>query len=265
MKVRATFSTDSVEVEAFADDANFLDEPKTAAAANALYKHLYTLRIGGALNDTKSGAMSFGVTENDARAAGLCPDIPWATATLPDGTSATGGIVLYGAPIGDHEFVSPFLTAAVNETAAILKRMSHMEKRQHKLILLRMSLCKKLQHIQRLVPTHDHLDILQRFDTLIMMAVEDLLLGKGTFTDLAATLTNMPAGLGGLGIESAEARADACYYSAYTSAFQRLTSLTPQWAEDIATQGRDIQPIDAMFRAAGRLNVTPRRPACLNS
>ena len=66
-----------------------------ACAANALYKHLYTLRLNGELNDAKSSAISFGVTEAEARAAGLNENIPWMQAELPDGSVAEGGVILY--------------------------------------------------------------------------------------------------------------------------------------------------------------------------
>ena len=62
---------DTLEVDAFADDVTFTAAPQVACAANALYKHLYTLRLNGELNDAKSSAISFGVTEAEARAAGL--------------------------------------------------------------------------------------------------------------------------------------------------------------------------------------------------
>ena len=68
--------------------------------AYCLYRHLYSLRLRGELNDSKAVAFSLGVTEATARAAGLPAEMEWASAKLPDGSRAQGGIVLYGAPIG---------------------------------------------------------------------------------------------------------------------------------------------------------------------
>ena len=48
-------------------------------------KHLYGHNLRGELNDAKSSAFSFGITEAQARAAGLAPDIPFGTAELSDG------------------------------------------------------------------------------------------------------------------------------------------------------------------------------------
>ena len=82
-----------------------------------------------------------------------------------------------------------------------------MALRQHKLILLRMSFSKKLQHVQRLVPTAEFSDQLERLDGLLVRAAADLVVGHGRFTQLAAALVSMPAALGGLGIESASEHA----------------------------------------------------------
>ena len=74
-------------------------------------------------NDSKAVAISLGATEQAARAAGRPAEMPWATAELPDGTHAQGGIVLYGPPIGDDIFVRACLAAApaVDEAKAGLK------------------------------------------------------------------------------------------------------------------------------------------------
>jgi hypothetical protein len=220
----------TVEIDAFADDAGFHgDDLPEVVRAYRLYRHLYTSRLKGELNDSKAVAFSFGVTEQAARAAGLPAEMPWANAKLPDGTLRAGGIVLYGAPIGTDAFVRAFLAAAVSDATAAAKRLSYLESNQHKLIMLRMSFCRKLQHIQRLVPTSDHADLLGAYDACLVDAVEDLLVGRGRFTELAATKVHLPAALGGLGIESAAARADACYYSSFTSAYFRLAALDPDW------------------------------------
>ena len=106
----------SVEIDAFADDAGFHgnDLPEVVRAYR-LYRHLYTSRLRGELNDSKAVAFSFGVTEQAARDAGLPAEMPWAHAKLPDGTLHAGGIVLYGAPIGTGAFVRAFVAAAVSE------------------------------------------------------------------------------------------------------------------------------------------------------
>ena len=53
--------------------------------------------------------------------------MPWARAKLPDGETASGGIVLYGAPIGTAEFVRAFLVAAVGVATAALHRLKYLE------------------------------------------------------------------------------------------------------------------------------------------
>ena len=90
-----------MSIEAFADDAG-CDGDVLAKGVRAyrVYRHLYTSRLRGELNDSKAVAISSGVTEQQARDAGLPADVPWARAKLPDGTEQAGGVVLYGAPIG---------------------------------------------------------------------------------------------------------------------------------------------------------------------
>ena len=86
-----------------------------------------------------------------------------------------------------------------------------------------------------------------------MAAVEDLLLGRGTFTQLAAVKVHLPTALGGLGIESAAARADACYYSSYTTAYFRLAALDAEWAAGIVERhlhGAQPQPPSAAYDEA---------------
>ena len=102
-----------------------------------LHLHLHSLR--GELNDAKSSAFSFGITEVQARAAGLAPDIPFGTAELPDGSIATGGMILYGGPIGSPVFVRKFIRAAIDKASLGLNRLSYMDSYQHRLIMLRMS------------------------------------------------------------------------------------------------------------------------------
>jgi hypothetical protein len=99
----------TLEIASFADDAWFIAEPEVCVQAQARYKYLYMRTLCGEMNDAKSVAFSFGVTEADARAAGLAADFPWATAELPDGTTAHGGVKLMGAPLGSDDFVDRYL------------------------------------------------------------------------------------------------------------------------------------------------------------
>ena len=170
-----------------------------------------------------------------------------------------GGIVLYGAPIGTAAFVRAFLAAAVSEATAAVKRLSYLQSHQHKLIMLRMSFCRKLQHVQRLVPTSGHVDLLREYDECLVASVADLLVGRGPFTKPAATKVHLPAALGDLGIESAAARADACYYSSLTSAYFRLAILDQDWVESVYTssQSHGHAPLAALAEAKGRLCATP--------
>ena len=258
---------EDLTILAFADDANFLSEcvvnsdttthtpaPATscsACEANALYKHLYGHHLRGELNDAKSSAFSFGITEAQARAAGLAPDIPFGTAELPDGSTATGGMILYGGPIGSPAFVRKFIRAAIDKASLGLSRLSYMDSCQHRLIMLRMSFCKRVQHIQRLVPTHDHLDLLRPYDELLTRAVSDLTLGKGTFHELAGQLLHLPAPLGGLGVDSVAARADATFYSSFLTASIRLSALDDNWFA--STYGSSHASLDASQAAKTRL------------
>ena len=95
--------------------------------------------------------------------------------------------------------------------------------------MLRMCCCRKLQHLQRLVPTAGHADLLCGYDDSLVAVVEDLLVGRGCFTKLAATKVHIPTALGGLGIESAAAHADAGYISSFQSAHHRLAVLDEDW------------------------------------
>ena len=106
-------------------------------------------------------------------------------------------MILYGGPIGSPDFVRKFIRAAIDKASLGLSRLSYMDSCQHRLIMLRMSFCKRVQHIQRLVPTYDHLDLLRPYDELLTRAVSDLTLGKGTFHELAGQLyTSQPLSAG---------------------------------------------------------------------
>jgi len=216
-----------VEIAAFADDAWFLGPAASCAAAQARYSYLYSLRLCGELNDAKSVAFSHGLTHADALNAGLSAAIPWAVTELADGTVASGGVKVVGAPIGTDDFVAAFLEAAVNDATEGLRRLSHMPKRQHRLALVQQSFAKRLNHIQRLVPTNaPHLTgHLRQYDDRLAAAAADLVIDRGVFHEQARVLTFLPAGLGGLGIESSLARADAAYLSSYLSATTRLEAI----------------------------------------
>ena len=194
--------------------------------------------------------------------------MPWATAKLPDGERAHGGIVLYGAPIGSAAFVRAFLAAAVAEAKAGLERLAYLESSQHKLIMLCMSFCRKIQHVQRLVHTADHADILRDYDDYLVAAVENLLVGRGRFTELATLEVHIPAALGGLGVESVAARADACYYSSFTCAYFRLPDIDPGWHDGElydSVAGGHHGPTAAYGYAAAalRLRATPGMAALM--
>ena len=240
-----------LEVAAFADDVTFLHHAAAASRANAIYKHEYSRQLCGELNDAKSNAFSFGVTEDDARAAGLAQDIPWGKGALPSGGVGDGGLVLYGAPIGTEAFEKAFIQSAVDEAAVAVRRLPLMERRQHRLIMIRQSLCKKIQHIQRLVPTHPYMDVLERFDRGLLTTVSGLTHGRGDFTSLAVQLVSLPAALGGMGVDSAVRRADATYYSSFHAAYTRLSRLVPAWVD--ATYDQDHPSFAAALGAGGRL------------
>jgi len=115
----------TLEIASFADDAWFIATPEVCAAAQARYKYLYMRDLCGELNDSKSVAFSFGVTEAAARAAGLSADFPWATAELPDGTTALGGVKLMGAPLGSDDFIDQYLEAALARNQEVLLRSAY--------------------------------------------------------------------------------------------------------------------------------------------
>ena len=159
-----------------------------------------------------------------------------------------------GAPIGDQSFCRAFLQAAVEDAEEGLRRLSFMPKRQHRLAMIQQSFARRLNHIQRLVPTNtpELIDLLVRYDDALATAVSDLLQGRGTFTALARRLTFHPAGLGGLGVESAVARADAAYLSSVTSASTRLAIAVPLRADLYAPQ-RGLPVVVAAAAALQRL------------
>ena len=215
--------------------------------AQEYYSYLYSLRLRGQLNNGKSMAFSFGATEPQARSAGLNPAIPWGVAQFPDGSSREGGMVIYGAPIGVPAFERAYLQAALDNAFVSLRRLSRMDRRQHKLILLRTSACKKLQHVQRLCPTFEHADILREYDRHLTAALKDLTLGRGAFTELAGQLAHLPAALGGIGVESVADRADATFFSSVLSANFRLERLAPDW---LVKQFTGTHPTFRAFAAA---------------
>ena len=55
--------------------------------------------------------------------------------------------------IGAPTFERAFLKAALSVSFTALRRLSRMRRGQQRLVLLRMSLSKRIQHIQRLIPT----------------------------------------------------------------------------------------------------------------
>ena len=194
----------SVQIDAFADDAGFHGtDHAEVTRAYRLYKHLYSLRLRGELNDSKAVAISFGVTEQAARAAGLP-----STCRGPRPSSPTASAPKVVSSNTARRSAGPILSAlslaaAVEEAKAGLGRLAYLESSQHKLIMLRMSFCRKIQHVQRLVQrlvhTADHADILWDYDDCLVAAVENLLVGRGRFMELAALKVHIPAALGGLG------------------------------------------------------------------
>ena len=222
----------------------------SACLAQEYYSYLYSLRLRGQLNNSKSLAYSFGVTEEQARSAGLNSEIPWGVSELPDGSTCEGGIVIYGAPIGKPAFERAYLKAALDNAFTCLRRLALMTRRQDKLILLRMSACKKLQHVQRLCPTYEHMDLLQGYDHHVVEAVKDLTLGRGAFTSLATQLTHLPAPLGGIEVESTAERADATFFSSHISALFRLQRLDPEWVAAVYTTGDGLNRDHPTVRAA---------------
>jgi hypothetical protein len=126
-----------------------------------------------------------------------------------------------------------------------------VERRQHRLIMIRQSLCKKIQHIQRLVPTHPYVDVLERFDRGLLTTVSGLTHGRGEFTSLAVQLVSLPAALGGMGVDSAVRRADATYYSSFHAAYTRLSRLMPGWVD--TTYDQDHPAFAAALGAGERL------------
>ena len=120
--------------------------------------------------------------------------------------------------------------------------------------------------MQRLVHTADHADILQDYDDCLVAAVENLLVGRGRFTELAALKVHIPAALGGLGVESVAARADACYYSSFTCAYFRLPDIDPEWHDGElydSVAGGHHGPASAYAAAALRLRATPGMAALM--
>ena len=89
----------TIEIVAYIDDAWFLGEASAVAQAQKRYAYLYAEKLCGTLNESKSAAFSFGLTHTEALDAGLSPDIPWATAKAPGGTTIEGGLRLLGAPL----------------------------------------------------------------------------------------------------------------------------------------------------------------------
>ena len=69
--------------------------------------------------------------------------------------------------------------------------------------------------------------------------------------------------LGGLGVESVAARADACYYSSFTCAYFRLPGIDPEWHNGElydSVAGGHHGPTAAYAAAAFRLTHRAWRP-----
>ena len=178
----------TIEIVAFVDDAWFLGEASAAAQAKKRYAYLYAEKLCGSLNETKSAAFSFGMTHAQAIAAGLSPDIPWATSKTPGGTTIKGGLRLMGAPLGPIEYQRAYLAATIQHATASLKRVARMHHAQDRFTLLRLSFSKKFGHLQRLVDTHSDpimLSHMEHWEDTIMASTADLVCDRGTMSEVA--------------------------------------------------------------------------------
>ena len=218
---------------AFVDDAWFLGPPEHVALAQKRYAYLYAQLLCGELNEAKSGAFSFGLTHVDALAAGLSPDIPWASCDAPDGTTLIGGLRLMGAPLGPIEFQRAFLERGVTHAISVMRRVSRLHKLQDRLAMLRLSFSKRFGHLQRLIDTggdQPMLHLMEKWDDAVMASTADLVSDRGDLNEPARRIAALPPGLGGLGIESAAARATPAFYASFTTCKGALTTLRPRLA-----------------------------------
>ena len=250
----------TIEIVAFVDDAWFLGEASAVAQAQKRYAYLYAEKLCGSLNETKSAAFSFGLTHAQAIDSGLSPDIPWATGKTPGGTTIKGGLRLMGAPLGPIEYQRAYLAATIQHATVSLRRVARMHHTQDRFTLLRLSFSKKFGHLQRLVDTHSDpimLSHMEHWEDAIMASTADLVCDRGTMSEVARRIAALPPGLGGLGIESASARATPAFYASFKTSTTALVLLHPRLKPLYQPQS-NLHAVDQANQALARLTQVPK-------
>ena len=155
----------------------------------------------GELRDDKGKSYSPTLTETTVRSHGLPNEIPFSS----DGVSALG------IPIGKQQFVHAYLNdKIILKSIEDLQTIQRMPLIQAQHTLLTKSICHRLNHLWRLIPTTDVTNIHGNNDLPSLGLKMDLALRKHLqslfpihkITDRAWTIATFPPRLSGMGIST---------------------------------------------------------------
>ena len=131
---------------AYCDDLWILGPPSDVSNAYKKWKNLYATHMEGELRDDKGKSYSPILTETTVRSHGLPNEIPFSS----DGVSALG------IPIGKQQFVHAYLNdKIILKSIEDLQTIQRMPLIQAQHVLLTKSICHRLNHLWRLIPTID--------------------------------------------------------------------------------------------------------------
>jgi len=109
------------------------------------------------------------------------------------------GTRLLGSPIGSEEFSRQLLSEAIQKIETITSKLVLLEDPMSQYVLLRSTLgLSKFGYILRTTPCSDFPDLLDRFDSIMLEALGDLM--GSALSPAAASQTALPVSMGGMGL-----------------------------------------------------------------
>ena len=135
------------------------------------------------------------------------------------------GTRLLGSPIGSEEFSRQLLSEAIQKIEIITSKLVLLEDPMSQYVLLRSTLgLSKFGYILRTTPCSDFPDLLDRFDSIMLQALSDLM--GSALCPSAASQAALPVSMGGMGLRRSRDHAAIAYSASVVSSvglIQRLT------------------------------------------
>lgn len=210
------------------DDGTICGPPQeVAAVARRIAERNTTLGAGLEFNSDKCVAWSPTLSE-EARRAALELSFPEPLSGLDPAKvkcppCETGGIVLLGAPVGTDKFCADHLAQQHTATQADLIALRQVPSTQIQLLLLRLCLANRPNHIFRTTPPSLTADFAQQHDGMVRAAVY-LLQGFSCDTPLWQGIIHQPRRNGGLGIACATRVAPLAFVASVADASKLMLS-----------------------------------------